>query len=237
MAIWHEFWTNRVARERKDRIERWEKYLGERGIDTRKHPMCTSTSLVRDRALVPKDAVVKPKPRPVTLPPGEPAPEPAPDAVRKAPPKLKTFMLLPRGVGEEPPTPICAHNPIYKKIDPAMYAPERHALPKKAGSSAASTVVSIKSLPDLHKAAEVMQIAPKAGSAVGSRLSHSVEPQSLVSMSVRSSRIDALLPKVPEMVAQQLRAALDPLQKEIADEQSRRARAEKELADLRGADR
>jgi len=236
MAVWHEFWSNRVARERKDRIERWEKYLGERGIDTLRHPMCTSTSLVRDRALVPKDAVVKPKPRPVTLPPNAPAPEPAPDGVRKAPPKLKTFMLLPRGVGEEPPTPICGHKPVFAKIDPERYAPDRHVLPKR-GSSAASTVVSIRSLPDLHHNAEVKQIAPKAGSAVGSRFSHSVEPQSMVSMSVRSSRIDALLPKVPEMVAQQLRAALDPLQKEIADEQTRRARAERELADLRGADR
>lgn len=51
-------------------------------------------------------------------------------------------------------------------------------------------------------------------------------------VSVRSSRINALLPKVPELVAQQLRAAIDPLQEEIKEEQARRQKAEADLAAL-----
>jgi len=37
---------------------------------------------------------------------------------------------------------------------------------------------------------------------------------------------------VPELVAQQLRAAIDPLQEEIKEEQARRRKAEADLAEL-----
>lgn len=232
MAVWHKFWQDRVGRERRDRISRWERYLGERGIDVKQHPMCTKTSIVRDAPLVPKDAVPKPTKKPVPVFVSAAAALGAEEEPERKPtPKLRTFMLLPRGVGEEPATPPQAHRPVWPKHDPALYSAERLVLPRGPKSrSSASTVVSIRSAPDLRAEKKGGSVA---GSATLSRLSHSVEPESLISQSVRSSRIDALLPKVPDMVAAQLRAALDPIHAEIEEEQARRRKAEQALAALR----
>jgi hypothetical protein len=174
--------------------------------------MATATSIVRDQALIPENRIKKPKRvmvksvEPAFLPgasslPSEPRPEPV----------LKNFMLMPRGVGEEPATP-----------PQRVRAP---ALLKQTQPKTDAELLGISgSLSHFSEGARSMPALHGDRSSVGSAARSGV--------SVRSSRIDALLPKVPELVAQQLRAAIDPLQEEIREEQARRLKAEADLAEL-----
>jgi hypothetical protein len=214
MAIFHKFWQLRVDKERRDRVQRWERYLTDRGVDVGSHPMATATSIVRDQALVPENRIKKPKnyavkpaeaaallPGPATQPP-EPRPVPV----------LKNFMLMPRGVGEEPTTP-----------------PQRVRAPADLKQTHAKTDAELLgitgSLSQYSAGARSMPALHGSRSSAGGSAARS-------GASVRSSRINALLPKVPELVAQQLRAAIDPLQEEIKEEQARRQKAEADLAAL-----
>jgi hypothetical protein len=192
MAIFHNFWQKRVDKERRDRVQRWERYLTDRGVDVGTHPMATATSIVRDQALVPENRIKKPKR--IVVQSVEPAFIPGSTSLPTEPrpvPVLKNFMLMPRGVGEEPATP-----------------PQRVRAPALMNQTQPKTDAELLgltgSLSHFSEGARSMPALHGGRSSVGSAARSGV--------SVRSSRIDALLPKVPELVAQQLRAAIDPLQ-------------------------
>jgi len=121
----------------------------------------------------------------------------------------------PRGVGEEPATP-----------------PHRVKAPALFGQTKTKTDAEL-----LGISGSLSQFSQGARSTPALRQDRSTAGSAAQSagrsgVSVRSSRIEALLPKVPELVAQQLRAAIDPLQEEIKEEQARRRKAEADLAEL-----